>query len=442
MRYTIVALLVLFHATIALNAQSPGETDVAATTDSAVAEVLSRSDALNIFLDCDRCDRTYLRETIDFVNYVNDRNDADVFVMMTRRNTGSGGTEHIISLSGLGDYEGMNDTLFYFSGPGDPGDQTRRGQATMLSIGLMRFVARTPLAQHINISYVDPIQRAEGRGRRREAASARVVEDDPWNSWVFRISARGSYDKNEVNENININSSFSADRITPEWKSEYDANFSHRQRNIYSDGEVFRFPRKSWSMGTLQVKSLGSHFSAGGRASISSSSYGNTRLSVGVHPTIEYNIYPYSESFMRQIRVQYQIRVNYYDYMNRTIYQVDEETLFRQQLSVAASFNQPWGSSSFSIRGNHILNDPSFWSFNMRGNVSWRVYRGLSVNFNASASINRDDRDIPLGEASLEDVLAQIRRINSAYSYSASFGLSYSFGSIYNNVVNPRFTGR
>jgi long-subunit fatty acid transport protein len=109
---------------------------------------------------------------------------------------------------------------------------------------------------------------------------------------------------------------------------------------------------------------------------------------------------------------------------------------------VAVGFNQPWGSSNFSIRGGHFLNDLEFWNFNMFGDISWRVYKGLSVSFNARASIIRDERAVLKGDASLEDVLLQLRKLNSTYSYSFGFGLSYSFGSIYNNVVNPRFSSR
>jgi len=42
-------------------------------------------------------------------------------------------------------------------------------------------------------------------------------------------------------------------------------------------------------------------------------------------------------------------------------------------------------------------------------------------------------------DASTEDVLLKLRQLSSGYSYFVGFGVSYSFGSIFNTVVNPRF---
>ena len=38
-------------------------------------------------------------------------------------------------------------------------------------------------------------------------------------------------------------------------------------------------------------------------------------------------------------------------------------------------------------------------------------------------------------------MLLQRRQLETSYRYFASAGLSYTFGSIYNNIVNPRFGG-
>jgi len=46
---------------------------------------------------------------------------------------------------------------------------------------------------------------------------------------------------------------------------------------------------------------------------------------------------------------------------------------------------------------------------------------------------------LPRGGASLEEVLLQRRELQTQYSYWGNVGVSYSFGSIYNNVVNSRF---
>ena len=44
-----------------------------------------------------------------------------------------------------------------------------------------------------------------------------------------------------------------------------------------------------------------------------------------------------------------------------------------------------------------------------------------------------------LGNVSLEELLLQQQQLQSGYNYFFNVGLSYSFGSIYNTIVNPRF---
>jgi len=45
---------------------------------------------------------------------------------------------------------------------------------------------------------------------------------------------------------------------------------------------------------------------------------------------------------------------------------------------------------------------------------------------------------LPKGDASLEEVLLGKRQLATTYGIYISAGISYSFGSIYNNVVNTR----
>jgi len=44
-----------------------------------------------------------------------------------------------------------------------------------------------------------------------------------------------------------------------------------------------------------------------------------------------------------------------------------------------------------------------------------------------------------LRDATPEEVLLRLRELQSGYEVSFDIGLSYRFGSIFNNIVNPRF---
>ena len=52
-----------------------------------------------------------------------------------------------------------------------------------------------------------------------------------------------------------------------------------------------------------------------------------------------------------------------------------------------------------------------------------------------------DQLNLPGGDRISEEILLEQRELATAYRYSASVGIGYSFGSIFNTVVNPRMRG-
>jgi len=61
-------------------------------------EELKKS-APKVFIDCDHCDIDYIRTEITFVNYVWDRQEADVHILITTQDTGGGGRNQSQSCS-------------------------------------------------------------------------------------------------------------------------------------------------------------------------------------------------------------------------------------------------------------------------------------------------------------------------------------------------------
>ena len=52
----------------------------------------------------------------------------------------------------------------------------------------------------------------------------------------------------------------------------------------------------------------------------------------------------------------------------------------------------------------------------------------------------KDQINLRAGEATDEEILLRQRELGTEFRYELfEFGLSYRFGSIYNNAVNPRF---
>jgi len=390
------------------------------------------SEALNVFLDCRWCDRNYIKQTIPFVNYVNNKDEADVHILVRRRVTGGGGGEYTIDFIGQAEFSDIQDKMMFFSPINETADETRRARSNVIAMGLMKFVARTPMSRNIHITYED-----EGLDETENNRLQGNIQDDPWNSWMFRLSGSGEFDKDQNYETARASTSLSADRVTPDLKMEFDLRYSYRQTKYASTNS--KSYRENWSIQSLLVKSLGGQWSAGGRVSIASDTYNNYRLATNIGPAIEYNLFPYEESFSRQFRIQYGINALYNVYNDTTTFFKTNEFLLRHYLSASLGFNQQWGSGYLSMTWANYLQDFSQNNLGLRANIYYRIYKGLSVRLETRANLIHDQRNLVKGDATEQEVLTRQRALKTSYSYSFELGLTYSFGSIYNNVVNPRF---
>ena len=100
---------------------------------------------LSIFVDCQmRCDFTYLKQEITFVDYMQDRFQADVYVLATRQRTGSGGNEVQLSFQGNKQYANIQDTLIYFVDADATDAISREIFVKQLKKGLLPFLVASP----------------------------------------------------------------------------------------------------------------------------------------------------------------------------------------------------------------------------------------------------------------------------------------------------------
>jgi hypothetical protein len=73
--------------------------------------------------------------------------------------------------------------------------------------------------------------------------------------------------------------------------------------------------------------------------------------------------------------------------------------------------------------------------------LNLRLFRGLSLNVNGFYSRIHDQLNLPRGEATDDEILLRRIQLATDYQYFTSFGITYTFGSIYSNIVNPRMQG-
>src|SRR6059036_474224 len=180
----------------------------------------AQDSALRVFLDCpnSNCDFDYYRTEITFVNWVRDRQLAQVHVLVTAQQTG-GGQEYTLTFIGLERFAGAEDTLHYLSHAADTQDDVRKGLGQVLRLGLVRFAARTPVAPHLEITYSAPAQTA-------------AAVKDRWNFWVMNVGLSSFLRGEETQSFANLNTSLSANRITEKWKIRLSVNAYYSESNF------------------------------------------------------------------------------------------------------------------------------------------------------------------------------------------------------------------
>jgi hypothetical protein len=214
-----------------------------------------------------------------------------------------------------------------------------------------------------------------------------------------------------------------------------------QSRFILSDSSRFNSYSHSYGFNDLLVKSLSSHWSAGQRASWTSSTFLNQTRAIRFAPAIEFDFFPYSQSTRRMLTLQYSTGINFFRYQDTTIFDKISEVRGDQTLIASIDLRQPWGSVSSSLEGAAYLDDFTKRHLVFFNSLDLRLFKGFSLSLFGQVSLLRDQLYLPRGDLSDQERLLRQRQLATSYTYFVSLGVSYSFGSIFNNIVNPRFGG-
>ena len=386
---------------------------------------------LRVFLECSECDSDYLRDEIQWVDFVRQPQDADVHLLSSSTGTGGGGREIVLRFVGRGRFQGADHELRVLSVTGDATETVRRRVLRTVTVGLLQYLAREGQAGDLTVTV-----RAPGATGDRQAGPVR----DPWRAWVFSIRASGSIQAEETNRESEWSSSISADRVTERWKISFGANTDTSWEEFDLDeDDPFSVTRREHGVDWFVARSLGPHWSLGLDGGAESSTFGNVTFSGRLAPAVEYSVFPYAEYATRQLRLQYSLGVRRAKYREITLFDKLEETLGQHEVEAVFEQEQPWGSVEVGADFSQYLHDLGKYRLEVDGELSLRVTRGLSLNVDGSASRIRDQISLPRRDATPEEVLLRLRELQSGYEVRFSVGVTYSFGSIFNNIVNPRF---
>lgn len=381
-----------------------------------------KDNAPSVFIDCQVFDIGFLREEIKFVNHVQDINEAQVLVLITKQDAETGGTQYTFSFKGQKEFQGDDDTLKYLA---TTEEETQKGLAETLKLGLMRYVGKTPISKEISIRLLDTVKPTS--------------VDDKWNFWVFSLSVNSFMDGQSLIKSENFFGNISANRVTEEIKIRMSLRASHNKSTFTFDDEDIESLTNSQGFDGLIVKSISDHWSVGAYFAANSSTFGNTKYSINTSPAIEFNLFPNSEFTKRELRLLYRLGFYAVKYREETIYEKTQDKLLGQALTASLEIKQKWGNLNASLTGSHYFHDFSKNRLRLNADLSLRLLKRFNFNIDASYSIIHDQLSLPRGGATRDELLLRQIELETTYNYRFSVGLSYTFGSIYSKVVNPRF---
>ena len=385
---------------------------------------------LKIYLDCDRCDNTYIKQNLGNVQFVRDQNLGDVHLFFITQRNGSGGTLYDIDFIGKNKFANINYTLSFSTDTNMTRDDVRKRTMEYIKLGLVRFWIEKGTLE--GVSVLAPTPEVEEELNKTEVK-------DPWNYWVFRVGANGWFNGQESNKSSNLNFDMSARRVTEKNKFFIRVSFNERKQTYKYEGDDQIYVNSGKSLSVNDVLSINDHWSYGIFGGVGTSTYSNYDLYWNLKPALEYNFFKYDESAKKQLVLSYRNGIRYNDYIERSVYAKDTEFLWEHSISFGGSVRQEWGDLNGEVSFDQYLHDTTqnALNFNFRTNI--RLFKGFNFNIGGGYSITRNQINLPAGDVSLEDLLLQQQQLESGYNYFFNVGLSYSFGSIYNTIVNPRF---
>ncbi len=408
-----------------LSAADPG---VAMAQERPVAA--SNADALRVFLDCSPCDFTFLRQNIDWINWVREREGAQVHLLITIRRSDAS-FEYTLEFIGRETFAGLNQILHHTSSVTDTTDERRRSLARVIRVGLARYAVETSGGGALDVQ--PQIARRRGVAR---------PEDDRWNFWIFSLGMNGSYSGESRQRFLSLAPSAAANRTTADWKISIRAEETYSNSTFeFGDGTSFEDVTRDVDVGFQMVKTLGDHWGGGVGGDFQRSTFYNLNPSYRAAAALEYNVFPYAESSRRAWTFAYFTGATRFNYEEATIFNVVHETLVNHGGLMKLDLKSPWGSSSVDVVAHQFVREPSQYSLTTSGSVNYRVVRGLGIFISGDYSLVRNQRYLAKRGASDEEVLVRRRALATSSSVFVSLGLTYTFGSIFNSTVNTRLTG-
>lgn len=392
--------------------------------DKPVTEIADSK--IKIYLDCDDCNSTFFRKNLQVVDFVRDSKLADVHVFVTEQKTGSNSTEYGLNFIGVEKYSDLQYKLKTIS-PQDEADILKWERLLkIVDVGLLPYISRTPEIAGINI--------------RHDIDKAPLVKEvnDSWNYWVFRLELGSDFEGEKSQKEYSLSNSIRADRVTDILKFRSEAAYDFKKEIYKDDYETIESIKKEAEFDSRLIYSLNPKWSAGVFGNIYSSTYLNLNLASRIGPAIEYNIFPWDKSDRQVFTIAYHFNIYYFNYNELTIYNELEEWRSSEALELSFILRQPWGEIENTLEASHYFYDFSKNRLSLESEASINIVKGLSFFLELETDLIHDQLYLPAGETSRDEILLKQKKLATNFEISTELGFRYTFGSVYNNIINQR----
>ena len=386
---------------------------------------LAQSEKVKVFLSCS-CDDDFIKQNTLVFDYVRDRTLSDIEVFVFEISNAGGGRKYSFEYKGKNAFQNMDNETSTNIPSNLTFVEAREKLLKTYKMGMVYFLQNTYFQNQLEVIFYDDKNKPE------------ELSLDQWKNWVFEVSGSFNLENEKSIREEEYNLGLEVDRVTEMWRIRSDFGMLKSVKFFSGDEESYNSERKRTFFSGSIVKSLSNHFSTGVFGYYLNDTFRNYRSFFNFSPALEYNLFPYSEVLTREITLAYKIGYNFYEYFEKTIYGFLNQEMFNQSLTLNLRYREKWGSIYSYLVASQFLDQPDQNRLTLNNNINLRIVRGLSLRISGNFQLIRDQINLPQGEASIEDLLLRQRQISTNFQNRISLGLSYTFGSIFNNIVNTR----
>lgn len=408
-----------------------------------------------LFLSCPQeCFGDYLRQELSYFDFVRDRHQADWTLFIVRQTAANGG---------------MRTTLSVLPRPAPPSPPEPEAAARAMHAARDEPLTPPPrLGPPVTRAVSSPAGATDDEQRRQvldaalwalystlfstEHASAFRVSlpgrggdtlshlDDPWDYWVIVPELAGMAEASNRSQFAQIDAVLTLRRITQLDKLTLVGAYGRQlTRFILEDGTDARGDVPMWDLSAVYARSVREHWAIGSTFTGEGDAFENLKAHVHFAPVVEYNVFPYAQNATAQLRVAYQAGVwtNWYEEPN--VLGKTRELRPYHALTLIADINQQWGSIQLGSQLNSFFDQPDQLRLSGVAEVSLQLFEGFALNVSGTVAWIRDQISLRAREVSDVELLLGTSQLPATYDLATEIGFSYTFGSVHNTIVNPRF---